>query len=118
MGFAMQDDARRKRRRRRLAWLALVVAIVAIGGTIRGLAGQVAGSRIYLLPTNSMAPTLLSGDRVRVVEGAGTKDPQGGEIWVFVMPATAHPAGPMAIKRIIGRPGDTVAVRSGRTFGT
>jgi len=111
----MPQDTRRTRRRWLVVGLALAVVLV-IAGTIRALAGQVIGTRLYLLPTTSMAPTLLPGDRVQADEGAATKEPRRGEIWVFVMPAAAQPGGTPAIKRIIGLPGETVAVRAGQVF--
>ncbi len=71
------------------------------------------------VPTGSMNPTILEGDRilvdkhvfglrlpwtqVRLTEG---RDPQRGEIVVFDPPAD----GPTLVKRVIGVPGDVVAI--------
>jgi signal peptidase I len=78
-----------------------------------------------LVPSGSMNPTLMEGDRIfvekmhyglrvpfttiRVTEGA---EPQRGEIVVFESPAD----GRTLVKRLIGLPGDSVALRDDRLY--
>ena len=77
----------------------------------------------YVIPSASMVPTLMGGDRVFVFKAAyslrfpfthwhivGWKDPQRGDIIVFASPTD----GTTFIKRIVGLPGETVAVKRGR----
>lgn len=93
--------------------------------------------RTFFIPSSSMEPTLEVGDRVLVLNfaygysrhtlpfGVGDLLPDGdgrlfglgptpkrGHIVVFRHPRT----GDHLIKRVIARPGDTVALRSGRLF--
>lgn len=81
---------------------------------------------VYRLPAGSMNPTLLSGDTVfvskwpyglripgttfRIVPGG---NPSRGEVVVFWMPGDF---GRDVIKRVIGVPGDRVAVSGGRVI--
>ena len=77
------------------------------------------------IPTGSMKPTILIGDRVFVnklaydlkvpyttVHLAKWSDPKRGEIVVFYSPKD----GIRLIKRVIGLPGDTLAMRQNRLF--
>ncbi|PAW82770.1 MAG: signal peptidase I [Pedosphaera sp. Tous-C6FEB] len=77
------------------------------------------------VPTGSMKPTILEGDRVWVNKLAYDLkvpfttwhlaewgDPQRGEVVVFFSPAN----GERMIKRIVGLPGDTVELRNNRLF--
>jgi signal peptidase I len=71
------------------------------------------------VPTGSMNPTILEGDRILVdkhvfgfrlpwtqIRLTDGRDPQRGEIVVFDPPAD----GPTLVKRVIGVPGDVVAI--------
>lgn len=75
------------------------------------------------VPTGSMIPTILAGDRIFVNKLAYDlkvpyttwhlarwDDPVGGDIVVFYSPQD----GKRLVKRIIGVPGDTIALRSNR----
>ena len=78
-----------------------------------------------VVPSGSMNPTIMEGDRifvqkmhyglrvpftsVRLTEGA---EPQRGEIVVFTSPA----GGKTLVKRLIGLPNDTVALRDDRLY--
>ena len=73
------------------------------------------GLRIYILepfriPSDSMAPTLRSGDQV-LVDKRAYRDalPRRGELVVFHAPRT----GDVTLKRAVGLPGDTVAIEDG-----
>jgi len=77
------------------------------------------------VPTGSMKPTILEGDRVVVNklaydlkvpftswEVGRWADPQLGEIVTFYSPADDR----LLIKRVIGTPGDTIAMRNNQLF--
>lgn len=77
------------------------------------------------VPTGSMKPSILEGDRVWVNKLAYDlkvpfttwhlaewSDPQRGEVVVFFSPAN----GQRLVKRVIGLPGDTVELRDNRLF--
>ncbi len=70
----------------------------------------------FLVPTSSMSPTINPGDRVLVQSEPG-RLPERGEIWVFQMPPSAMAApGCVAIKRVMGLPGETIEVREGKVW--
>ncbi len=72
----------------------------------------------YFIPSESMLPTLAVGDRLlveKVTRRFGL--PHRGDVVVFDPPATAHShAGDAWIKRVIGLPGETLAIRDGSVF--
>jgi signal peptidase I len=110
----MPDAACRRSRRRRVLLAVLGLALVVGAGSARTL-GQLASARAYLIPTNSMMPTLRPGDRVQA-DDAGGADPKRGEVWVLLGPPKLFPGGGPLVKRVIGLPGETVEVRSGRVL--
>lgn len=70
------------------------------------------------IPSESMIPTLLVGDRL-IVEKVSryVHPPRFGDILVFDPPASAHfPTQDVLIKRVIGLPGDRLAVHDGRVW--
>ena len=73
------------------------------------------------IPSNSMEPTLQVGDRI-LVEKVSYRfhPPQPGDIVVFRPPAQLYPYGytdqQAFIKRVVGTPGHTVAVRGGQVY--
>ena len=67
----------------------------------------------YRIPSESMENTLLIGDRVLVDRVSWRfAEPQRGEITVFHSPYS----GPVLIKRIIGMPGDVIALHDGYVY--
>jgi signal peptidase I len=72
-------------------------------------------TRVYLIPSASMAPTIRPGDRVGVATLGGTR-PKRGEIWVFRMPIASGNMPSEAVKRIVALPGETVEVKAGQVF--
>ncbi|MGS2719831.1 signal peptidase I [Paraglaciecola aestuariivivens] len=75
----------------------------------------------YVVPTGSMLPTIVEGDRILVdkmayrlelpftdIEIMQTGQPKRGDIVVF----TSKKAGNRLVKRLIGEPGDRVAMRN------
>jgi len=97
----------------------LVAAILAI--ILRTFLFQ-----IYKIPTTSMVPTLMPGDKIFVsritygpkipftdVRVKGLGDPKRGDVVVFVPP---HDRKKAYIKRLIGLPGDTIAIKKGNIY--
>jgi signal peptidase I len=79
----------------------------------------------YVIPSSSMEPSLLVGDRLFVNKAAfGLRvpfttrwlvrgsEPRPGDVVVFVDPK--NPGGDPLIKRVVARAGDTVAVKNGQ----
>jgi signal peptidase I len=88
-----------------------IVAVVAIA---LALAVQAYAVKPFRIPSASMASTLRPGDRVlvnRVVYHL--RDPHRGDVIVFRYPKDLAV---VFIKRVVGVPGDTLRVVSGRLF--
>ena len=96
---------------------ASVIAVIAVIAVARGsLADH------YVVPTGSMEPTLMPGDRVLVdktaygwrlpytgIELDGDAPPRRGDVVIFDSPED----GTRLVKRVVAVPGDRVAVRGG-----
>ena len=97
--------AHRRLRRHLLEWGALLVVALAITLGVRGYVVQT-----FKVPSSSMTPTLLVGDRILVDKlavdwGRITR----GDVIVFHSPPNEECAGghePILVKRVIGLPGD------------
>lgn len=79
--------------------------------------------RAYSIPSPSMVPTLLEGDRVLVNKRAygDGKIPPRGDIVVFARPDVPNcqfsaSAPDVLIKRVIGRPGEHIYGKDGRIY--
>ncbi|MCX7598206.1 MAG: signal peptidase I [Armatimonadetes bacterium] len=71
----------------------------------------------FLIPSGSMHPTLLEGDRIFVNKAVYFfREPRHGEVVVFHAPVWADPQRRDFIKRVIGLPGDRISVRDGKVF--
>jgi signal peptidase I len=71
----------------------------------------------FLIPSGSMRPSLLEGDRIMVNKLVYfLRPPRHGEVAVFHAPPWADPQRRDFIKRIIGLPGDRVRVHNGRLY--
>ncbi|HEU4887712.1 MAG TPA: signal peptidase I [Thermoanaerobaculia bacterium] len=81
----------------------LAVAI-ALGLTVR------AAVHIYAIPSESMAPTLATGDQI-VVTRYFRSTPKRGDVIVFESPIVP---GELMVKRVIATPGDLIDSRLGR----
>jgi len=104
----------RRRRRWIVEWT--VVLLVAVGLAL-GVRAYVA--QTYFIPSASMQPTLLIGDRILVdklsyrLHGVGR-----GDIVVFATPPkeTAQPGINDLVKRVIGLPGEVISSKGGRVY--
>ena len=81
----------------------LAVAL-ALGLIVRGAV------HIYAIPSESMAPTLTTGDQI-VVTRYFRSAPQRGDVIVFASPAAPDE---LMVKRVIATPGDLIDSRLGR----
>jgi len=75
--------------------------------------GVRAAMRLYVIPSSSMAPTLVPGDHIVVTPYRFGKTPKRGDVIVFRSPRAADE---LMIKRVIGTPGDLVETRAGRVI--
>lgn len=108
-------ENRRKRRatRQRGGILELlVIAVVAFAlvfGVVRPFIVEA-----FVIPSESMVPTLMVGDRVLANKFIyDFTDPDRGDVVVF---ESVEAGGQDLIKRVVGTPGDTVAVREGTLY--
>jgi signal peptidase I len=69
-----------------------------------------AAVQFYAIPSESMAPTLLAGDRI-VVTRYLSDAPERGHVVVFTSPADGRE---LLVKRVVAVPGDLVDSRFGR----
>jgi signal peptidase I len=75
--------------------------------------GVRAALRLYVIPSSSMAPTLVPGDHIVVTPYRFASSPSRGDVIVFRSTRTADE---LMIKRVIGTPGDLVQTRAGRVI--
>ncbi len=95
--------------------LVVIVAALAVAFLLRTFVVQT-----YSIPSGSMEPTLMIGDRIVVdklsyhLHGVGRSD-----IVVFSSPPTEDCAGPPVadlVKRVIGLPGETISLSGGMVY--
>jgi signal peptidase I len=109
--------ARKKRNRSLLEWGAIVVAALVVSLVMRAYVVQT-----FYIPSGSMEPTLLVGDRVVVSKLSATLGTMHrGDIVVFysskkAQATCAPPAEPIYIKRVIGLPGDVVTSKGNTIY--
>ena len=103
------DPKPAQRRRSRRLLLLLIPAVAAVLWYGSHAVGYVASHRAFVIPSRSMAPTILPGDRITVDIRGGT--PERGEIWAFHGPNSTN-----LIKRVVGLPGETIEVAGGRVL--
>jgi signal peptidase I len=110
--------AQRRRRsatRNTLEWVAVIVGAVVVALLIKTFVVQA-----FRIPSDSMVPTLIQGDRVLVNKlSYDAHDLNRGDVIVFERPP-GLPAGPNEpedlIKRVIGLPGDELQTRDGELY--
>ena len=106
---------RRSSTRNAIEWVAVVVGAIVVALLVKTFLVQA-----FRIPSESMDPTLIKGDRVLVNKlSYRLHDVNRGDVVVFERPDSL-PGGPDdpkdLIKRVIGLPGDTVYARDGTVF--
>jgi signal peptidase I len=97
-----------------LEWSVVLVVAVGLAVAVRAFVLQT-----YFIPSPSMEPTLLIGDRILVDKVSyHLHDVKRGDIVVFAKPPkeVADPSIKDLVKRVIGLPGDTVSSSGGRVY--
>lgn len=97
----------------------LVEWVIVIGGALLvALVIQATLLQAFYIPSESMEPTLVEGDRVLVNKLAdSTGDLSRGDVIVFERPPSEGPSEIQdLIKRVVGLPGDTVEGRDGIVY--
>lgn len=106
-----------------------LIAILAIFVLVFGLIGSYLPNwinhkiELFVIPSNSMLPTLQAGDRI-LVKKSRDYSPKQGDLIVFKTPDAAKILEPEAerkkeqyyIKRVIGEPGQVIRVAGGRVY--
>lgn len=86
-----------------------LIAFVLVFLLIRPLVVQA-----FFIPSGSMHPTLVEGDRILVNKFIyRLNSPHPGDVIVFQAPPKASPDQKDFIKRLIGEPGDRILIRRG-----
>ncbi|MBI3555694.1 MAG: signal peptidase I [Deltaproteobacteria bacterium] len=94
-------------------WSLVVTAGVAVIFVLMGVPGARSGSS-FKIPSPSMHPALMLGDRIFVDLGAYLeKEPARGDVIIY---RTSRGMNETFMKRVIGLPGDRVAIRSKVVF--
>ncbi len=115
------DGWRRERppdRRRPVTRVIAIYAAFVLAGVAFGFARGAAREYLlgtYHIPSISMEPTLLVGDRIVVDRAAyrGGRHPKAGDVAIFIFPEDREK---LFIKRVVAVPGDTIEVRRKRLF--
>ncbi len=93
---------RRHRGRSVLGWVVFVVVVLLISAGTRAYALE-----SYFVPSPSMTPTLMPGDRILVNKLASTI--HRGDIVVFHNVPADKGGPPTLVKRVVGLPGETIS---------
>jgi signal peptidase I len=95
-------------------WLAVLMVAVGLAFAVRAFVLQT-----YFIPTPSMEPTLLIGDRILVDKlSYHLHAVERGDVVVFGTPPqdVSDPSIKNLVKRIIGLPGETISSSEGRVY--
>ncbi len=114
-----KDDSPRWRRRGHVLWREWIKPLLIIGFVMFSFRSAVADWND--VPTGSMKPTILEGDRIFINKLAydlkfpftrwrlaNWKDPEWGDVVVLLSPED----GKRLVKRVVGLPGDTIEFRN------
>ena len=88
-----------------MGWVITIAAALLISTGTRAYAVQ-----SFFIPTPSMTPTLMPGDRILVDKLSGTI--HRGDIVVFKNPPADVGGPPTLVKRVIGLPGETISAHN------
>jgi signal peptidase I len=112
-GARPSGRARPRRKGRWLVeWLVVVAVAVVVAVVVRAFVFET-----YYIPSDSMEPTLMPGDRIVVDKLAFDFHPiERGDIVVFRRPPTWPKEYPDLVKRVIGLPGETISAHGGNVY--
>ena len=97
-----REEVRARRRRNLWGWVATIVVALVVATATRAYAVQ-----SFYVPSPSMTPTLMTGDRIMVDKLAGTI--HRGDIVVFHRVPADKGGPPILVKRVVGLPGETIS---------
>jgi signal peptidase I len=97
-----EPTAKRRRFRPLMGWIITIVVALLISTGTRAYAVQ-----SYFIPSASMTPTLMPGDRILVDKLSSTI--HRGDIVVFKNPPADRGGPPTLVKRVVGLPGETIS---------
>ena len=111
--FRIQDPKKPTVSRNAISWGVTIVVALLLTMVVKTWIFQA-----YSIPSESMVPTLLIGDRVLVSKL--NRDPGRGDVVVFNRPPNDPARGPndppVLIKRVIGLPGETITAQDGSVY--
>lgn len=90
-----------------------ILAALFLGDAPRGGIMLAKGLRAFSVPSISMQPSIVRGDRIVVDKYYETRPPQQGDIVAYLSPETP---GSFGLHRIIGVPGDRIHLRDGAVY--
>ncbi len=97
--------------RRYNRWYVYLLVIAIAGGLHTAIDFSPIDGHAYSIPSASMVPTLVPGDRIFVSTGAYRKGPpERGDVVVHVL---GNPSRGTYVKRVVGLPGDRIQIRDG-----
>jgi signal peptidase I len=97
-------------------WFVYLALVVIFCGGAVGYSLQIRDKYIeaFIVPADSMVPTIFNGDRILANKTAyHTADPQPGDIVLFSNPDNRHQN---YIKRVVALAGDTVEIKDGQLY--
>lgn len=97
--------------RRYNRWYVYLAVILATAGLFTAVDFTPIDAHAYKIPSSSMVPTLIPGDRILVSSAAYRTDPPDrGDVVVHML---ADPSRGTYVKRLVGLPGDRIQIRDG-----
>jgi len=115
---AKRFNAKHRLKRSLSAWRRMkiigLIVILLFFNPIEFIYNPFANQKAYKIPTGSMSPTFIPGDRIFVnLSQFKNKTPQRGDIVVFEFPDDPRFD---FIQRIVGLPGETLEIKNNRIF--
>jgi len=101
-GPRRRSTRKHPRTRSILGWVVFLAVVVLVSTGTRAYAVQT-----YFVPSPSMTPTLMPGDRIIVNKLSSTV--HRGDILVFHDPPADAGGPPVLVKRVVGLPGETIS---------
>jgi signal peptidase I len=90
-----------------------ILAALFLGDALSGGIMLAKGVRAFSVPSDSMQPAIMQGDRIFVDSYHKNRPPRQGDIVVYLLPEIPRL---FAVKRIIGVPGDHIHLRDGVVY--